>query len=77
MPQEIYAQDMLELIRRSWVRLEAKEYRITPAGRKVREEVEAQTDELFFSPWACLGKDDLDSLLELAAQLHGGLQKEE
>ena len=72
--QEIYIQDLQELIERGWVSERANEYQITPAGKKVREDVEAQTERLFFAPWSCLDERDLEDLMSLATQLHDGLQ---
>lgn len=74
LPQEIYSQDLQELIKRGWVRVKAGGYQISPVGKKVREDVEAETDNLFFAPWSCLNETEMDDLLYLAIQIHDGLQ---
>lgn len=74
LPQEIYTQDLQELIERGWVIERANEYQITPAGKKVREDVEVETERLFFAPWSCLDERDLEDLMNLSTQLHDGLQ---
>jgi hypothetical protein len=74
LPKEIYAHDLQELIKRGWVREKASEYQITLAGKKVREDVEGETERLFFAPWSCLDESDLEDLVNLATQLHNGLQ---
>lgn len=74
LPQEIYFQDLQELIKRGWVTEKANEYQITPAGNKVREDVEAETERLFFAPWACLEEKDLEDLMNLVTQLYDDLR---
>lgn len=74
LPQEIYTQDLQELIERGWVIERANEYQITPAGKKVREDVEVETERFFFAPWSCLDERDLEDLMNLSTQLHDGLQ---
>jgi hypothetical protein len=72
--QDIYIQDLQELIERGWVIERANEYQITPAGKKIREDVEAETERFFFAPWSCLDERDLEYLMNLSTQLHDGLQ---
>jgi len=74
LPAEIYAQDLRELIKRGWVSETPNEYQITPAGKKIREDVESETERLFFAPWSCLNETELGDLQNLAKQLHDGLQ---
>ncbi|WKZ42692.1 MAG: hypothetical protein QY302_11380 [Anaerolineales bacterium] len=71
-PKEVYAADLLGLAKQGWVREEAGTYRVTEAGRKIREEAEALTDKYFFAPWACLNESELDELANLAGQLRDG-----
>ena len=74
LPAEIYAQDLQELIKHGWVSETANKYQITSAGKKVREDVEAETEYLFFAPWFILNEKELGDLQSLAKQLHDGLQ---
>jgi hypothetical protein len=74
LPAEIYVQDLRELIKRGWITQSKNEYQITPAGKKIREDVEALTENYFFAPWSCLSEKELGDLQNLAKQLHDGLQ---
>jgi hypothetical protein len=74
LPQEIYLQDLQELVKRGWVTEKTNEYQITPAGNNVRAGVEAETEQLFFAPWSCLDEKDVEDLMILATQLHDGLR---
>jgi len=76
LPQAIYAQDLQELIKRGWVREKAGEYQSAPAGKKVREDVEAETERRFFIPWLGLSATELEDLSNLAIQLRDGLRKQ-
>ena len=74
LPKEIYVHDLQELIKRGWVLEETDKYQCTPSGKKVREDVESETERLFFASWSCLNEKELADLLNLATQLHDGLQ---
>lgn len=76
-PQDVYAHDLQELVKRGWIKEESDKYQITPAGKKTREDVEAETERLFFAPWSCLSKSELEDLFNLSTQLHDGLKKSE
>lgn len=72
-PQDVYAHDLQELVKHGWVKEESGKYQITSAGNKIREDVEAETEHLFFAPWSCLSEMELVNLSNLATQLHDGL----
>lgn len=72
--REIHIADLRELIKRGWVEEESEKYQITHARRKVREDVEAETERLFFAPWSCLNESELEDLSNLAEQLRDGLR---
>lgn len=74
LPPEVYVQDLQELMERGWVSETANKYQITSAGKKVREDVEAETEHLFFAPWSILNEKELGDLQSWAKQLHNGLQ---
>ena len=50
---------------------------LTDAGKKVREEAEAKTNELFFAPWQSLTHLERVELLDLLQQLEKDLAKEQ
>lgn len=72
--REIHMADVMELIKRGWVKEESDKYQITNTGRKVREDVETDTERLFFAPWSCLNESELEDLSKLAIQLRDGLR---
>jgi len=72
--REAHAEDVGELARRGWADDASGKIQITSAGKQVRAEVEAETERLFFAPWACLSESELDELANLASQLRDGLQ---
>jgi hypothetical protein len=69
----VHAEDVQELARRGWADDAAGKIRITAAGKQARAEVEAETERLFFAPWACLNEAELEELARLASQLRAGL----
>jgi len=73
--REVHAEDVQELARRWWVDDASGKIQITSAGKQVRAEVEAETERLFFAPWACLNKSELEELSSLADQLRDELKK--
>ena len=73
--EEVHAGDVKELIRRGWVVENAGVYQITPAGKQVRVEVEAETERLFFASWSSLNESELEELSHLAEGLRDGLKK--
>lgn len=50
-------------------------FRITPKGKELREQVEAKTDEYFYSPWSVLAQDELEELYDLLVKLREGLRE--
>ncbi|MBI3168966.1 MAG: hypothetical protein HYZ22_10835 [Chloroflexi bacterium] len=72
--REVHVEDVQELARRGRVEEGSGVYQITSAGKQVREEVEAETERLFFAPWSCLSESELEELASLASQLRDGLQ---
>ncbi len=71
---EIYAAALAELIDRGWVQAAADDaYVLTTAGREVREAAEAETDRLYYVPWAVLSAEQLASLKERLTRLKAGL----
>lgn len=71
---ESYAAALEQLIERGWVEpAEEDAYQLTEAGRQVREQAEADTDRLFFGPWAVLTEDEQQTLSDLLEKLKTGL----
>ena len=59
-----YEQALTDLEARGWLVADGGAYRTTAAGQALRDEVERQTDEWFFAPWAVLGADGAAELRE-------------
>ncbi len=72
--RELLAENVQELARRGWADDVAGKIRITSAGKQVRAEVEAETERLFFAPWASLNESESNDLSRLASQLRDGLK---
>lgn len=49
---------------RGWLAEEAGTYRVTDAGRAVREDAERLTDQYFYAPWACLPSSEAEEAWE-------------
>lgn len=74
-PEDVHARDVKELIRLGWVEEISGWYQITSSGRLTRDQVEAETDRLFFAPWAGLNEADLGDLACFAVRMRDGLRK--
>lgn len=48
---------------------------LTPEGYVFRDNIEQQTDDYFFAPWACLSDADEAVMLELLTRLRDGLHR--
>ena len=78
-----YAEALEALTARGWIAAEGaggpangdKGYRLTDAGRAVREDAERTTDTYFFAPWACLEAGELGELRALLVGLRDGLPR--
>ncbi len=59
----VYAQALASLRERGFLEEPDEAPRVTAAGRRCRDQVEADTDRYFYAPWGCLD--------EIARQKHG------
>ncbi|MBE7436595.1 MAG: hypothetical protein HS100_21950 [Anaerolineales bacterium] len=73
--RELLAENIMELARRGWADDASGKIQITSAGKQARAEVEAETERLFFAPWACLNESELEELSTLASQLRDRLRQ--
>lgn len=71
--RQTYAAALDDLVNRGWLAVEGEDYRLTDAGRALREAAEAATDQYFYAPWRCLNEEELAELRELLAGLRDGL----
>ena len=64
-----YAAAYTELVAKGWATPDADSYTITETGRQVREQSEAETNDLFFAPWSALSNAELQELDTLLTRL--------
>ncbi|MBI4928570.1 MAG: hypothetical protein HY835_12445 [Anaerolineae bacterium] len=74
-PEDVHARDVNELIRLGWVEVISSWYQITSSGKQTRDEVESETDRLFFASWSVLNEADLGDLACFAVRMRDGLRK--
>ena len=67
-PRDTYARALQALARADWV-AGPEPYTLTPKGRAVREQAEAQTQRDFFAPWRVLEAEALAALRSLLAAM--------
>ena len=66
---EDYQGSLEVLVQRGWIEEGAEGYLVTDAGKKIRDEAEAATNENYFGPWNVLTDSELDRLGELLEEL--------
>jgi hypothetical protein len=74
-PLSEYARALEELRQRGYLSGPDEAPQLTAAGRAFREQVEGETDRMFYAPWSCLAEDDHRRLAELLVRLQEGLNK--
>jgi hypothetical protein len=72
---EVIVDALQTLSKRCWIEENEGKYQVTAEGKRIREEAEALTDQYFFTPWSCLGEDELEDLSAQARQLCKGLKE--
>jgi hypothetical protein len=63
-----------DLVERGWLTETAGNYAVTPAGNKIRETAERQTDAYFYAPWQTLQPSEVQTLHQLMTRLQERLQ---
>lgn len=72
-PRADYAGALADLVAHGWVAATNDSYRLTDAGRVVREDAERAIDQCFLAPWACLETREAEELAVLLGGLRDGL----
>jgi DNA-binding PadR family transcriptional regulator len=63
------------LVKHGWLEsTDNGNYRVTPAGKTVRDDAERRTDEYFYAPWSCLNDAEVTELRALLEEIKFGLQ---
>ncbi len=76
-PRQAYRDALVELRKRAYIEGPDDALVVTEPGRDYRQQVEEETDRLFFKPWAGLAESDLHDLHDLLIRLRDGLQRED
>jgi len=66
---EEYTQALEELVEKGWIEEGDEGFVVTNEGKKIRENAEEDTNDLFFAPWKALSNSELKQLGELLAEL--------
>lgn len=71
---EDYKAAMKEFITQGWITVDGDTYALTEAGKVMRDEIEAETDRLYFAPWTTLNETEVDELGALLTKLRDALK---
>jgi len=73
--REVYAAALQKLEARRLIERDSGAWKLTAAGKRLRQTAEDTTDEYFFAPWDCLEPEDLEALGTLLPSLARELGK--
>ncbi len=73
--RRVYAEALVELRQRGLVEGPDDAPRLTEAGQRFRDRVEADTDRLFFAPWGCPDEAEKGEVAHLLTRLRDGLKE--
>jgi Mn-dependent DtxR family transcriptional regulator len=60
--QEQDEQALEELLAQGWIEKDEDQFKLTQAGKTVRDQAEAKTDEYYFRPWSVLSTDEIEEM---------------
>ncbi len=69
-----YAKALDKLTQKGWIEEVDDRFQVTPEGKRIRDEAEEKTDELFFANWPVLSEAELETLDGILSQLNSNLQ---
>lgn len=73
-PRHAYMAALAELRQRGLITGPDQAPWVTGTGRVFRNQIESETDRLFYLPWKCLSEEEKDELFGLLVRLGDGLQ---
>jgi len=73
-PCEVYITVLAELRERGLITGPEQAPWVTGTGRVFRNEIEHDTDRLFFAPWTCLSQSESTELYDLVSRMRDGLK---
>ena len=73
-PRHVYRDALDELEGRGFIEGPDEALAVTEKGRVIRQQVEDDTDRLFFAPWVCLNDADKTEMANLLTHLRDGLR---
>jgi len=68
-PPTVYAAALQELEAMKLISAEDGKYKLTSAGKRLRQKAEDTTDAYFYAPWECLDAEELEALETLLGKL--------
>lgn len=71
---DAYAAALDELAARGWIEQTGEQVRLTEAGTAARQQVEDDTDRMYFAAWSALSADEITELGGLLQRLRDALQ---
>jgi DNA-binding MarR family transcriptional regulator len=71
--EEEYGAALEKLVIKGWVEEVDGRFQVTPNGKRIREEAEEKTDQLFFASWSVLSEKELELLDDLVTRLNASL----
>jgi hypothetical protein len=74
-PPAEYARALEELRQRGYIAGPDDAPQLTAAGQAFREQVEQETDRMFYAPWSCLGEADYRQVAASLVRLQDGLAR--
>ena len=72
-PKKVYVDALSQSITKKYISGSNRMLRLTEKGKLFRDRVEAKTDQYFFTPWACLTKDEKNKMAVILTDLREGL----
>jgi Mn-dependent DtxR family transcriptional regulator len=70
-----YAKALKKLEQKGWIEEIDERFQVTAEGKRIRQEAEDKTDDLFFASWSVLSETELQRLDSLLTELNRSLQK--
>jgi hypothetical protein len=73
--RKVYTKALQRLEERDLIISVSGKWKLTPAGKQLRQKVEDKTDDYFYAPWDCLNDEDTQALKTLLGKLTDELGK--
>jgi len=74
-PPDVYASALQNFEVRNLISLDSGKFKLTSAGKQLRQKAEDATDAYFYAPWNCLDAEELEALKTLLVKLNTEMGK--